>query len=100
VAPLLEAAAGLPDQVVKPFVVAVYGVTGAPHGRLDVLDREESCAPPVRGMRFFFGHGGEPLRCTARASPEERSRVALSERGRRSARTCSSIEAPMPMTVT
>lgn len=67
-APLLEAAAGLPDQVVKPFVVAVYGVTGAPHGRLDVLDREESCAPPVRGMRLLVGHGCEPLRCTAGAS--------------------------------
>jgi hypothetical protein len=68
VAPLLEDAPGLPDEVIKPFIILINGLASVPHGGLDVLDREESCAPPVRGMRLLFGHGCEPLRCTAGAS--------------------------------
>jgi hypothetical protein len=66
---LLEDAPGLSDDVVKPFVVAVYGLTSVPHRGLDVLDREESRAPPVRGMRFVIGHG-------SRASQMHSRRVA------------------------
>jgi hypothetical protein len=65
VAPLLEEALGLPDEVVKPFVAAVDGLTSAHHGGLDILNREESCAPPVRRGRFFLGHAREPLRLMA-----------------------------------
>jgi hypothetical protein len=75
-APLLEVSPGLPDEAVKPFVAAVNGLTSAAHGRLDVLDREESCAPPVRGMRSFFGHG-------ASLSDAQPGRVACAgQRGR------------------
>ena len=79
-APSLKDAPGLPDEVVKPFVAADMAWPSVPHGGLDVLDREESCALPVRGLRFSFGHGCEPLGCTAYAWPRGRSWFALSER--------------------
>jgi hypothetical protein len=74
VAPMLEEALGLPDEVVKPFVAAVYGLTSAHHGGLDILTGEESCAPPVRRGRFFFGH--------AQGAPQADGRFIVAASGR------------------
>jgi hypothetical protein len=67
-AALLKGAPGLLEEVVKTFVAAVHGLTSAFHGGLDVLDREQGCAAPVRRLRLFFSHDREVPRCLARAS--------------------------------
>ncbi len=55
---LLEEAPRLIHEVVKTLVAAVDELTGARHGVLDLLEREERWVPG----RFFFGHDCEPLR--------------------------------------
>jgi hypothetical protein len=67
-AALLKGAPGLLEEVVKTFVAAVHGLTSALHGGLDVLNREQGCAAPVRSLRPFFSHDRELPRCPARAS--------------------------------
>jgi hypothetical protein len=65
---LLKGAPGLLEEVVKTFVAAVHGLTSAFHGGLDVLNREQGCAAPVRSLRPFFCHDRELPKCLARAS--------------------------------
>jgi hypothetical protein len=56
VAPLLQEPPGFPDEVIEAGIVAVYELTSAPHGGLDILNREERCLVPVGGLRAVFGH--------------------------------------------
>jgi hypothetical protein len=65
-APLLQEAPGFPDEVVQAGIVAVYELTSARHGGLDVLNREERCVVPVGGLRAVFGHERQPSRWRSR----------------------------------
>jgi hypothetical protein len=55
-APLLQEPPGFPDEVVQAGIVAVHELTSAPHGGLDILNREERCLVPVGGLRAVVGH--------------------------------------------
>ena len=55
-APLLQQAPGLLDEVVEAGIIAVHDLTSEPHGGLDILNREETCVLPVGGLRAVFGH--------------------------------------------
>jgi hypothetical protein len=56
-APLLQETPRLLDEVVKSGVAAVDDLPRARHGGLDVLNRKQGCALPLRGLRLVFGHG-------------------------------------------
>ena len=58
---LRQEAPGFLEEMVETLIAAVYGLSSAAHGGLDVLTREEFCAPPVRGLGVFFGHDGWSL---------------------------------------
>jgi hypothetical protein len=53
---LRQEAPGFLEEMVETLIAAVYGLSSASHGGLDVLTREKFCAPPVRGLVCFFGH--------------------------------------------
>lgn len=55
-APVLQQAPGLLDEVVEAGIVAVHDLTSARHGGLDILNRKETCVLPVGSLRAVFGH--------------------------------------------
>ena len=58
---LRQGAPGFLEEMVETVIAAVYGLSSASHGGLDILTREKFCAPPIRGLGFFFGHDGWSL---------------------------------------
>jgi hypothetical protein len=86
---LRQEAPGFLEEMLETLIAAVYGLSSASQGGLDVLTREEFRGPPVRGLLFFFGHDGWSLSdalgsCAGFvAAPPARSEPVGSRRARR-----------------